>query len=71
MAVKANGANLTTALGSTVGVRVYNRAVPVIELRDKDMNAANAFVNPFATDLNKGNRQIAHGITAVLRPVDL
>lgn len=70
-AVKANGAQLTTALGATIGVLVYNRAVPIIELRDKDPNAVNAFVNPHATDVNKGNRQIAHGVTAVLRPWNL
>lgn len=70
-AAASNGAALTTAQGGTVGVRVYSRYLPVIELRDKDTDDANAFVNPFALDINKGNAQIAHGITAVLRPVNL
>ena len=71
MAVKSNNATLTTALGATLNVTVYNRAVPIIELRDKDSNAVNAFVNPYKLDINRGNKQVAHGITAVLRPMDL
>lgn len=70
-AAASNGAALATAQGGTVGVRVYNRFLPIIELRDKDTNDVNAFVNPFALNINKGNAQIAHGITAVLRPVNL
>ncbi|MCI1262438.1 MAG: fasciclin domain-containing protein [Tetrasphaera jenkinsii] len=71
MAVKSNNATLTTALGAMLNVTVYNRAVPIIELRDKDPNAVNAFVNPYKLDINRGNKQVAHGITAVLRPMDL
>ncbi len=70
-AAKAGGASLTTAQGGTIGVRVYSKHVPLIMLVDQDPNDANPFVNPRATDINKGNRQIAHGITRVLRPVDL
>ena len=70
-AVKANGAVLTTAQGGTFTVRVYNRHVPIIELRDQDPNDVNPFLNPRALDINKGNRQIAHGIVFVLRPADL
>lgn len=70
-AVQANGASLTTAQGGTIGVRVYNRSVPIVELRDKDRNDVNPFLNPRALDVNKGNAQIAHGIVFVLRPLDL
>ncbi len=70
-AVKANGAVLTTAQGGTFTVRVYNRYVPIIELRDQDKNDVNPFLNPRALDINKGNKQVAHGIVFVLRPLDL
>ncbi len=70
-AAKANGAVLTTAQGGTFTVKVYNRHVPIIELRDQDPNDVNPFLNPRALDINKGNRQIAHGIVFVLRPADL
>jgi hypothetical protein len=70
-AVNANGAELTTAQGATIKVRVYNRYLPIVELRDKDTNDVNPFLNPRALDINKGNRQVAHGIVFVLRPLDL
>lgn len=70
-AAASNGASLTTAQGGTIRVRVYNRYLPIIELRDKDIDDVNPFVNPFALNINKNNKQIAHGITAVLRPVNL
>ena len=70
-AAASNGATLTTAQGGTIGVRVYSSWLPIIELRDKDTDDRNPFLNPFALNLNKGNAQIAHGITAVLRPVNL
>ncbi len=70
-AVKANGAVLTTAQGGTFTVKVYNRHVPIIELRDQDPNDVNPFLNPRALDINKGNKQIAHGIVFVLRPLNL
>ena len=70
-AVRANGATLTTAQGDTFTVRVYNRWVPVVELRDQDRDDVNPFLNSRALDINKGNKQIAHGIVFVLRPFDL
>jgi len=70
-AVNANGATLTTAQGGTIGVRVYNKYLPIVELRDKDTNDVNPFLNPRALDINAGNAQIAHGIVIVLRPLDL
>ena len=65
-AIKANGAVLKTALGLTVKVRVVGGR---IYLQDKDGNATNPYV--LVADVNKGNRQIAHGISRVLRPLDL
>ena len=52
-------------------MRVYNRYLPIVELRDKDTNDVNPFLNPRALDINAGNAQIAHGIVFVLRPLDL
>ncbi len=40
-----------------------------IRLQDRDRNSRNARVN--ATNVNKGNMQIAHGVDRVLRPLDL
>lgn len=68
-AVEANGAKLTTAAGSTVTVRVTGRCLPRVTLRDADTNDRDPRVVKF--DINKGNRQIAHAIDAVLRPSDL
>lgn len=71
-AVKANGATLDTALtGKTIKVKVYSKRLPLIVLKDKDTNDVNPIVNPRALDINKGNKQIAHGLVFVLRPVDL
>ncbi len=69
MALKSNGARLTTALGSTIRVAVYHG--PVISLWDKDYNSRNPRVILAQTDINKGNKQIAHGIDRVLRPINL
>lgn len=68
-ALKADGARLTTAQGGTITVRVPYRGVPLVVLRDADRDDANPVVRRF--DLNKRNKQVAHGITRVLRPVDL
>ncbi len=70
-AARSDGAQLTTALGPSIGVKVYSRWLPLIVLRDQDANDADPVVSPFALDLNRGNAQIAHGITFVLRPTDL
>ena len=67
---KANGAVLQTALeDATVKVRV--RPGGRVFLVDADRNDANPRLKPSLRDLNKGNRQIAHGISQVLRPADL
>jgi hypothetical protein len=70
-AVNADGAKLTTALGPTITVDVVVKWLGLVKLVDQDTNDANPYLNPLALNINKGNKQIAHGITAVLRPVDL
>jgi uncharacterized surface protein with fasciclin (FAS1) repeats len=67
-AAQAGGARLTTAQGGTfrVDVRTAN-----IFLVDQDYDDRNPRLIPRLLDLNKGNKQIAHGIHRVLRPVDL
>ena len=67
-AAKADGAELDTAAGKTLTVQVRHG---MIRLVDQDPNARNARVVPYLADINKGNKQIAHGITQVLRPVNL
>ena len=69
MALKSNGAKVKTALGSTIRVAVYGG--PVISLWDKDNNSRNPRVILSLVDINKGNKQIAHGIDRVLRPIAL
>lgn len=71
-ALQADGAKLATGLpGAEITVDVKGKNVPVIILRDLDRNDYNARVNPWATDINDGNQQVAHGITRVLRPINL
>ena len=65
-ASRSNGVWLKTAAGASIKVRVVHGR---IYLQDKDPNARNPRV--VAADVNKGNRQIAHAINRVLRPVDL
>lgn len=66
--LKADGAELTTAQGGTIDVAVRGKHV---RLRDQDPDARDPRANPDQLDLNRGNRQVAHGIDRVLRPVDL
>jgi uncharacterized surface protein with fasciclin (FAS1) repeats len=71
-AVRADGAKLKTASGQTITVRVTARCVPWltrVTLRDADPNDRDPRVVAF--DINRGNRQIAHAVDAVLRPSDL
>ncbi|MRK01722.1 fasciclin domain-containing protein [Aeromicrobium sp. S22] len=68
-AQKANGAALDTALsGADIRVSVRKGAV---RLRDDDPNDRDPLVIKSSSNINKGNRQIAHGINRVLRPSDL
>ncbi|HET7902625.1 MAG TPA: fasciclin domain-containing protein [Candidatus Nanopelagicales bacterium] len=66
MALKSNGATLRTALGLTIHVAVYPG--PVISLWDKAYKFRNPRVILSQLDINKGNKQIAHGIDRVLLP---
>lgn len=68
--LKANGAKLTTAAGIPVKVKVRKSPLS-ITLVDRDRNDRDARVVLKAIDLNKGNKQVAHGIDRVLRPIDL
>ena len=70
-ALKADNAKLTTALGPTikVDVRHYRHRPAQVWLKHKDTNDRNPRVIAF--NINAGNRQIAHGIDRVLRPVNL
>lgn len=61
-----DGASLTTAGGGTITVRVRDGKVFLV---DQDRNDRNPRV--VVVDINKGNRQIGHGINRVLRPMDL
>jgi uncharacterized surface protein with fasciclin (FAS1) repeats len=64
-AVAANGADLTTAEGSTIRV-VFNGTA--LRLRDKDTKRANPNVILASVDINAGNNQVAHPIDGVLLP---
>ena len=66
MALKSNGANLVTALGVKIHVAVYGG--PEISLWDKAYSLRNPRVILSQVDINKGNKQIAHGIDRVLLP---
>jgi uncharacterized surface protein with fasciclin (FAS1) repeats len=68
-ALKADGVKLETALGKNVKVIVKKKHsdAPVIRLKDKDPSFKNPKV--IGTDVNKGNKQIAHVINNVLLPV--
>jgi uncharacterized surface protein with fasciclin (FAS1) repeats len=61
----ADGGRVETALGQHLGVRVGNK----VALVDADRDSRNARVTQL--DINKGNKQIVHGISQVLRPLDL
>ena len=71
--LKADGTKLETALGKTVKVRVKTPADrdPKVILRDKDRDDRDPHAILEQLDLNKGNRQVAHAIDRVLRPIDL
>lgn len=67
-ALGADGAKLTTAQGGKIRVVVRGH---VVRLADRDFNDLNPRVIRALKNINKGNPQIAHGISLVLRPVDL
>lgn len=69
-ALKSDGAVLTMASGGTVKVDVYTKhgqkRIKLIDADKTDLNPRVVQVN-----INKGNKQIAHGISRVLRPIEL
>ncbi|MDR7251870.1 putative surface protein with fasciclin (FAS1) repeats [Nocardioides sp. BE266] len=69
--LKANGAKLMTAAGKTIKVKVRTKPSVSVTLKDKDKNDTDPMAVLKALDLNKGNKQVAHGIDHVLRPIDL
>lgn len=69
--LKADGAKLATAQGGKVKVDVKMKPRLSITLKDRDKNDRDPKVVLKALDLNKGNKQVAHGIDRVLRPIDL
>jgi len=64
--VAADGKKLTTAQGGKVTVQVKGSKVTLV---DADPDVTDPMV--VTTDINKGNRQIAHAINRVLLPIDL
>lgn len=69
--LKAKGSKLTTAQGGKIKVQVKTKPRLSITLKDRDRNDRDPKVVLKALDLNKGNKQVAHGIDRVLRPIDL
>jgi hypothetical protein len=71
-ALRADGADLDTALtdanGDPVKLGVDVRYRFFVFLEDNNDTSRDARVMLFARDINKGNKQIAHGITQVLLP---
>jgi uncharacterized surface protein with fasciclin (FAS1) repeats len=65
----SDGARLPTAAGPVLKVDVRGKGR--IVLRDRHFNDRNARVKRSAKNINLGNKQIAHGITQVLRPTNL
>ena len=70
-ALAADGASLETAQGGSFEVDVYYKGLPLVRLRDADRNDIDPYLDPRALNINEGNRQVAHGVLFVLRPVDL
>lgn len=68
-ALRSDGASLNTAQGGTITVDVRCWWRPQVVLVDQDPDDRNPRVVQFNS--NKGNKQIAHGINRVLRPVNL
>jgi uncharacterized surface protein with fasciclin (FAS1) repeats len=65
-ALQADGAKLKTALGPRIKVNVEHGSIRLIDKDRDDLNPEVIIVN-----INKRNKQIAHGINRVLRPIDL
>ena len=70
-ALASNGARLTTAQGGAITVKVWSKRCGIVQLKDRDRNDLDPFLVRSKLDINKGNAQIAHGISLVLRPLNL
>jgi uncharacterized surface protein with fasciclin (FAS1) repeats len=70
-ALKADGSKLTTAQGGSLTIDVLNPVVGRIRLQDQDPDDVDPTTIPRLLNINKGNKQIAHGIDYVLRPANL
>jgi len=68
-ALKANAAKLQTAVDGKV-IRVKVTSKPAIILGDYAPTLSNPRVILSQTNINKGNKQIAHGINRVLLPIN-
>lgn len=69
-ALKSNGAQLDTLQGGKITVRVPFRFFPLVVLQDQDPSDR----NPYVVQFNYGgalSNGYLHGISAVLRPLDL
>jgi hypothetical protein len=66
--LRADDVELTTAEGGDIRPNVRRAG---IFIRDDDTDDRNARVIPSLLDINRGNKQVAHGITEVLRPSNL
>jgi hypothetical protein len=66
----ASGSSISTVLGPTIGVRYYPWLNAIV-LRDKDPNAINPWVVNSKANIFVGTNSVVHGISLVLRPVDL
>ena len=63
----ADGQRVKTAQGGRIRIDVGHE----VTLNDRDPDARDPQVIPRKLDVNRGNRQVAHGIDRVLRPLDL
>lgn len=70
-ALAANGAKLKTAEGDKLKVIVRKAHSPSPRLFLKDRSDTTQKARVIATNINKGNKQIAHGINAVFLPAGL
>lgn len=62
------GTEITMASGGTIQVELRKGKVVLV---DADTDDRDARAIPALLDINKGNKQVAHGINRVLRPIDL
>jgi len=67
----SDGATVATAQGGSVTVDVLDPSRGVVRLQDADPDDVDPATIPRLLNVNKGNKQVAHGIDYVLRPVDL